>query len=126
MTQPITMPALSDTMSNGRLVKWTRRPGDPVKKGDIVAEVETDKAVMEVEASSADLGRSQSPHFDDAVPRLGSHGDLSKQGTMQFEYLNLADDYCNARCGQQFNYCQFRGESPDRCARRLIRCRENC
>jgi pyruvate dehydrogenase E2 component (dihydrolipoamide acetyltransferase) len=50
MTQPITMPALSDTMSNGRLVKWTRKLGDPIKKGDVVAEVETDKAVMEVEA----------------------------------------------------------------------------
>ncbi len=50
MNSTITMPALSDTMTNGRLVKWTRKPGDPVKKGDIIAEVETDKAVMEVEA----------------------------------------------------------------------------
>jgi pyruvate dehydrogenase E2 component (dihydrolipoamide acetyltransferase) len=50
MAQPITMPALSDTMSNGRLVKWTKKPGDPIKKGDVIAEVETDKAVMEVEA----------------------------------------------------------------------------
>jgi pyruvate dehydrogenase E2 component (dihydrolipoamide acetyltransferase) len=50
MTSAIIMPALSDTMSNGRLVKWTRKIGDPVKKGDVIAEVETDKAVMEVEA----------------------------------------------------------------------------
>jgi pyruvate dehydrogenase E2 component (dihydrolipoamide acetyltransferase) len=50
MSQPITMPALSDTMSNGRLVKWVKKPGDAVHKGDIIAEVETDKAVMEVEA----------------------------------------------------------------------------
>lgn len=50
MTQPITMPALSDTMSNGRLVKWRRKLGEPVKKGDVIAEIETDKAVMEVEA----------------------------------------------------------------------------
>jgi pyruvate dehydrogenase E2 component (dihydrolipoamide acetyltransferase) len=50
MSQAITMPALSDTMSNGRLVKWTRKPGDRIKKGDVIAEVETDKAVMEVEA----------------------------------------------------------------------------
>ncbi|MGD0421565.1 MAG: 2-oxo acid dehydrogenase subunit E2 [Xanthobacteraceae bacterium] len=50
MSVAITMPALSDTMSNGRLVKWTKKVGDPVKKGDVVAEVETDKAVMEVEA----------------------------------------------------------------------------
>ena len=50
MSQPINMPALSDTMSNGRLVKWTKKPGDTIRKGDVIAEVETDKAVMEVEA----------------------------------------------------------------------------
>jgi len=49
-SQAITMPALSDTMSNGRLVKWTKKLGDKIKKGDVIAEVETDKAVMEVEA----------------------------------------------------------------------------
>ena len=50
MSEPITMPALSDTMSNGRLVKWVKKLGDTIKKGDTIAEVETDKAVMEVEA----------------------------------------------------------------------------
>ncbi len=50
MSHSITMPALSDTMSNGRLVKWIRKPGDMIKKGDVIAEVETDKAVMDVEA----------------------------------------------------------------------------
>jgi pyruvate dehydrogenase E2 component (dihydrolipoamide acetyltransferase) len=50
MTQPVTMPALSDTMGAGRLVKWTKKVGDKIKKGDVIAEVETDKAVMEVEA----------------------------------------------------------------------------
>ena len=46
----ITMPALSDTMGAGRLVKWTKKTGDKIKKGDLIAEVETDKAVMDVEA----------------------------------------------------------------------------
>lgn len=50
MNQPIAMPALSDTMNNGRLVKWVKKIGDPVKKGESVADVETDKAVMDVEA----------------------------------------------------------------------------
>jgi pyruvate dehydrogenase E2 component (dihydrolipoamide acetyltransferase) len=50
MMQPITMPALSDTMNNGRLAKWLKKPGDKVKAGEAVAEVETDKAIMEVEA----------------------------------------------------------------------------
>jgi pyruvate dehydrogenase E2 component (dihydrolipoamide acetyltransferase) len=53
MKQPITMPALSDTMNNGRLVKWLKQPGDQVKSGESVAEVETDKAVMDVEAFHA-------------------------------------------------------------------------
>ena len=50
MSEPITMPALSDTMNTGRLVKWVKKPGDAIKKGETLAEVETDKAVMEVEA----------------------------------------------------------------------------
>ena len=44
------MPALSDTMGAGRLVKWTKKSGDKIKKGDVIAEIETDKAVMDVEA----------------------------------------------------------------------------
>jgi pyruvate dehydrogenase E2 component (dihydrolipoamide acetyltransferase) len=50
MSHAITMPALSDTMTNGRLVKWTKKLGDAIKKGDVIAEIETDKAVMDVEA----------------------------------------------------------------------------
>lgn len=45
------MPQLSPTMTEGRLAKWLRNPGDAIKAGDVVAEVETDKATMEVEAS---------------------------------------------------------------------------
>jgi pyruvate dehydrogenase E2 component (dihydrolipoamide acetyltransferase) len=52
MKHPITMPALSDTMNNGLLTKWLKKPGDTVKSGEAVAEVETDKAIMEVEAFS--------------------------------------------------------------------------
>jgi pyruvate dehydrogenase E2 component (dihydrolipoamide acetyltransferase) len=50
MSEPITMPTLSDTMNSGRLVKWVKHLGDPIKKGETIAEVETDKAVMEVPA----------------------------------------------------------------------------
>jgi pyruvate dehydrogenase E2 component (dihydrolipoamide acetyltransferase) len=50
MRHPIAMPALSDTMSNGRLVKWLKSAGDPVRRGEAIAEVETDKAIMDVEA----------------------------------------------------------------------------
>ncbi|GIW75646.1 MAG: hypothetical protein KatS3mg104_0709 [Phycisphaerae bacterium] len=50
MPAEITMPQLSDTMTEGTLVKWLKKEGDPVKSGEIIAEVETDKATMEMES----------------------------------------------------------------------------
>ena len=46
----ILMPALSPTMEEGKLAKWLKNVGDMVKPGDVLAEIETDKATMEVEA----------------------------------------------------------------------------
>src|SRR5215470_6998793 len=50
MATTVVMEALSPTMEEGRLVKWTKAVGDAVKTGDTLAEVETDKAVMELVA----------------------------------------------------------------------------
>lgn len=50
MAQVITMPKLSDTMTVGTLVKWLKKEGDAVKFGDLLAEIETDKATMEFES----------------------------------------------------------------------------
>jgi pyruvate dehydrogenase E2 component (dihydrolipoamide acetyltransferase) len=50
MPTNILMPALSPTMEKGKLAKWLKKEGDNVKSGDILAEIETDKATMEVEA----------------------------------------------------------------------------
>lgn len=50
MTIEILMPALSPTMTEGNLVKWHKKAGDSVESGDLLAEIETDKATMEVEA----------------------------------------------------------------------------
>jgi pyruvate dehydrogenase E1 component beta subunit len=47
----VLMPALSPTMEEGTLAKWHVKPGDTVKSGDVIAEIETDKATMEVEAA---------------------------------------------------------------------------
>ncbi len=49
MAEIIEMPKLSDTMTTGTLVKWLKNEGDPVASGEMIAEVETDKATMEVE-----------------------------------------------------------------------------
>ncbi len=50
MAVNVLMPALSPTMEQGKLAKWLKKEGDSVKSGDILAEIETDKATMEIEA----------------------------------------------------------------------------
>ncbi|MEL6621923.1 MAG: pyruvate dehydrogenase complex E1 component subunit beta [Pseudomonadota bacterium] len=58
MTTEILMPALSPTMEEGKLAKWLVKEGDVVEPGDVIAEIETDKATMEVEAADGGkLGR---------------------------------------------------------------------
>jgi len=50
MPTNILMPALSPTMEKGNLAKWVKKEGDKIKSGDVIAEIETDKATMEYEA----------------------------------------------------------------------------
>ncbi len=50
MPTQVLMPALSPTMEEGKLAKWVKAEGDEVRSGDVIAEIETDKATMEVEA----------------------------------------------------------------------------
>ena len=50
MSTQILMPALSPTMTEGKLSRWLKHVGDDVRAGDVIAEIETDKATMEVEA----------------------------------------------------------------------------
>ncbi|MEE8284195.1 MAG: pyruvate dehydrogenase complex E1 component subunit beta [Alphaproteobacteria bacterium] len=58
MAVSVLMPALSPTMTEGKLAKWLKREGDAVRSGDLLAEIETDKAIMEVEATDeGTLGR---------------------------------------------------------------------
>jgi len=68
MAVNITMPALSPTMETGTLAKWLVKEGDTVKPGDIIAEIETDKATMEVEAvDEGKLGRILVPEGTEGV-----------------------------------------------------------
>src|SRR5258706_6130438 len=50
MAEKILMPRLSDTMTEGVVAAWHKNIGDPVKKGDVLADIETDKATMELES----------------------------------------------------------------------------
>jgi pyruvate dehydrogenase E2 component (dihydrolipoamide acetyltransferase) len=68
MATKVFMEALSPTMEEGRLVKWLKNEGDAVKNGDVLAEVETDKAVMELAARGAGVLRKRLVNDGEAVP----------------------------------------------------------
>ena len=68
MATKVFMEALSPTMEEGRLVKWLKNEGDAVKSGDVLAEVETDKAVMELAARGEGVLRKRLVGEGDAVP----------------------------------------------------------
>src|SRR5947208_11450438 len=74
----INMPRLSDTMQEGTIARWLKKAGDEVKKGDILAEVETDKATMDLEAYEAGtlqqvlVQEGETVPVGQAVARIGS------------------------------------------------------
>ena len=68
MATKVVMEALSPTMEEGRVVKWTRAAGDAVKSGDVLAEVETDKAVMELVARADGVLRRILAPVDTSAP----------------------------------------------------------
>jgi len=57
MAYKVTMPRLSDTMEEGKIIKWLKKEGDKVSKGEMLAEVETDKANLEMESFSSGVLR---------------------------------------------------------------------
>ncbi|MDD3181661.1 MAG: pyruvate dehydrogenase complex E1 component subunit beta [Alphaproteobacteria bacterium] len=68
MTIQILMPALSPTMTDGTLAHWLKKEGDTIKSGDVIAEIETDKATMEVEAADEGvLGKILVPEGTEGV-----------------------------------------------------------
>ncbi len=68
MSVQVLMPALSPTMEEGKLAKWVKSEGDAVRSGDVIAEIETDKATMEIEAvDEGKLGRILVPAGTEGV-----------------------------------------------------------
>ena len=88
MATKVVMEALSPTMEEGRLVKWLKNEGDPVATGDILAEVETDKAVMELVARGDGVMRK----------RLANEGDAAPVGTL-LAVIATADENIDALVG---------------------------
>jgi 2-oxoisovalerate dehydrogenase E1 component len=68
--EPVTMPFGDLTVSEGKIVRWAKKEGESVKAGELIAEIETDKAVVEIEAPVAGvLGRIEAP--EGAVVKMG-------------------------------------------------------
>jgi pyruvate dehydrogenase E2 component (dihydrolipoamide acetyltransferase) len=88
MATKVVMEALSPTMEEGRLVKWAKNEGDAVKTGDVLAEVETDKAVMEIVARGDGVLRK----------RIANEGDSSPVGTL-LAVIGSADENIDALIG---------------------------
>src|SRR6187402_981791 len=81
----ILMPALSPTMEEGTLAKWLVKVGDTVKAGDVIAEIETDKATMEVEAVDEGVieailveGGAEGVKVNAPIARLAAEGEAPK------------------------------------------------
>ena len=81
MAEVILMPRLSDTMTEGVIAAWHKKVGDKVKKGELLAEIETDKATMELESykdgTLLHLGGDKGAkiHVDDLLAVLGNPGE---------------------------------------------------
>src|ERR1700686_3889620 len=77
----ILMPALSPTMEKGNLSKWLKKEGDKVKPGDVIAEIETDKATMEYEAiDEGTLAKILVPEGSQDVPVNALIAVLAEEG----------------------------------------------
>ncbi|XCI75370.1 MAG: dihydrolipoamide acetyltransferase family protein [Flavobacteriales bacterium] len=81
MAEVISMPRLSDTMEEGTVVKWNKKVGDQVSEGDILAEIETDKAIQEFEIDISGtllyigVGEKQAAKVDDLLAIIGQAGE---------------------------------------------------
>ncbi len=81
MAEVITMPRLSDTMTEGKVAKWHKKVGDSVKEGDILAEIETDKAIQDFEAETAGtllyvgIDEGSSAPVDSVLAIIGQEGE---------------------------------------------------
>lgn len=85
MADVVRMPKMSDTMTEGVIVEWHKKVGDKVKPGDVLAEIETDKAVMEFESFQngtllyIGVEKGQSVKVDDVIAVMGKEGEDFKE-----------------------------------------------
>ncbi len=81
MAEVVRMPKMSDTMTEGVIAKWHKKVGDTVKSGDLVAEVETDKATMDFESFQegtllyVGIAEGQAAPVDSVIAIIGAPGE---------------------------------------------------
>tara|TARA_R110002126_G_scaffold42758_3_gene123052 strand:- start:260 stop:1576 length:1317 start_codon:yes stop_codon:yes gene_type:complete len=92
MAIKIEMPKLSDTMEEGVIAKWNVKEGDKISAGDIIAEVETDKATMDVEAFDDGTLLKIIPQEGDAVPLGGLIAVIGEEGEDISDILESAEE----------------------------------
>ena len=87
MSIPVLMPALSPTMTEGKLAKWHVKVGDKVTSGQVICEIETDKATMEVEA--VDEGTVAKILVEEGWPQAGIGAEIAARVIEHaFDYLD--------------------------------------
>jgi pyruvate dehydrogenase E2 component (dihydrolipoamide acetyltransferase) len=113
----ILMPALSPTMEKGNLAKWLKKEGDAVKSGDIIAEIETDKATMEVEAVDEGIlakivvpeGTSDVP-VNQLIALIAAEGEDPK--SVSASGGGAPAPKAEAACSRRACTCSARGRAP--------------
>jgi pyruvate/2-oxoglutarate dehydrogenase complex dihydrolipoamide acyltransferase (E2) component len=101
----ILMPALSPTMEEGKLAKWLKAEGDTVSAGDVIAEIETDKATMEVEAvDEGTLGKilvaegTDNVKVNEKIAILLGEGEDASAADSAASAPAAAPQHCGRRC----------------------------
>ena len=107
------MPSLSPTMTEGNLTKWLVKKGDHIKAGDLIAEIETDKATMELEAVDEGVIKELLFKF---VTRYGNKiiHNISGDGQGVIEVNSVTSSNSSNNSGQYFRI-QFRNVTPKEC-----------
>ncbi len=93
----VTMPKMSDTMTEGTIAKWLKKVGDKVESGDILAEVETDKATMEMEAYEDGVLLYTGPEEGESVPVDGVIAIIGEEGADYKTLLKAEEQKAKAR-----------------------------
>ena len=109
MPTEILMPALSPTMEEGTLAKWLVKEGDVIQSGDVIAEIETDKATMEVETidDGPKVHADQVAVFNYPVPRDSVHYLLIDRNADRGRVLHVAQERGPGAAGLDAPSCQL-------------------